>query len=175
MNGKRNGRLPTLYRPLDAKFRGIDAVALSDFANDWVFGGGCVFRCAVALRAAGRADGTVADGLNAVIERKFKKLRLLKVRVQLHLIDRGLDARVAENHLEFGDGHVGGADVTHQPEVHKLLHLAPCLHEVRVDVWPGVGAARGDIAMRRMEVREGPVDEVEVEIIESKIGKRFAA
>ena len=96
------------------------------------------------------------------------------MRVHLHFIDGGLDARVAEQQFELGDGHVAGADVAHQSEVDELLHLAPRLHVIFVDVGLGVRAAGTDVAARRMEVGEGPVDQVHVQVVELQVGQRLA-
>src|ERR1017187_251731 len=62
----------------------------------------------------------------------------------------------------------------HQTQVHKLLHLAPGLHVVLVDVGLGVRAAGGYITMRRMKVREWPVHQIEVEVLHAKVKKRLA-
>ena len=95
--------------------------------------------------------------------------------MQLHFVDRGLDARVAQNQLQLGDGHVRSADVPHQAHVHQFFHLAPGLHVVLVDVGLGVGAARGHVAARRMEIRKRPMHQVKIQVVEAQIGKRLAA
>ena len=100
-----------------------------------------VFRRAVALRPAGRADGAVADRLDAVRAHEIEELRLLEVRMQLHFVDGRLDARVARAAASsLGMVMLRGADVAHQAEIDQLLHLPPGLHEVLVDVRPGVGS-----------------------------------
>ena len=62
-----------------------------------------------------------------------------------------------------------------RPSADQLFHRRPGLHEILVDVGPGVGAAGLDVAAGRMEIRERPVDEIEVEIIEPQIGERSPA
>ena len=157
--------------------RGIECRGASAISkNDRIFGGRGVFRRAVALRAA-RANrwGSSRWAAMPLSSDKFEKLRLLKMRMQLHLVHRRLDARIAQHQLELGDGHVRSADVAHQAHVHQLFHLAPGLHVALMNVGLGVGAARGNIAVRRMEVGKRPMDQVEIEILEAKVGKRLAA
>src|ERR1039458_1829023 len=95
--------------------------------------------------------------------------------MQFHFVCCWLDASLAQNQLQFGDGHVGRADVAHQSHVDQFFHLAPGLHVVFVDVWLGVCAAQTNIAARWMEVWKGPMNEVEVEVVEAQIGERLAA
>lgn len=74
--------------------------------------------------------------------------------------------------LDSTDRDVRSADVTHQPAIDKLLHLSPCPHVVLVDVWQGVRIAFGDIASRRMMIREGPMDQIKVQIVDPKVLQR---
>src|ERR1039457_2364612 len=48
------------------------------------------------------------------------------------------------------------------------------LDVVFVDVGPGVGAARTDVAPRRVEIGERPVDQVHVQVVELQVGQRLA-
>jgi len=91
-------------------------VPLRRCAHYWIFGGRGVIGYG-RRPAVRRADGAVTDGLDAVRLQNRKNSGCWKMRVQFHLVDRGLDARVAENKLQFGDGHVGGADVARQAHV----------------------------------------------------------
>ena len=134
-----------------------------------------VFRCAVALGAAGGADRAIGNGLDAMAAHEVEQLGLLQVRVHLHFVDGGLDARVGQQQLKLGDGHVAGPDVAHQSQIHKLFHLPPRLHVVGVDVGAGIGTARADVASRRVEIGERPVHQVHVQVVELQVGQRLAA
>ena len=97
------------------------------------------------------------------------------MRVKLHFVRRRPDPRVAQNELQLGDRHVRRANVPDQPAVDQLLHRAPGLHEVRMDVGPGVRAARRHVATGRVEVRKGPVHQEQVESVETQVGERLLA
>ena len=174
IDGERDGRGAALHGPLDADHRRVHAEAPGDGDDHRVFDIDGVVGRAVALRASGRTDGAVGDGLDSVGAHELEQFGLLQVRVHLHFVDGGLDARVGEQQFELGDGHVAGADVAHQAEVHQFLHLPPRLHEVLVDVGAGVGTARTDVAPRRMEIGERPVDQVHVQVVELQVGERLA-
>jgi hypothetical protein len=46
-----------------------------------------------------------------------KQLRLLKMRMKLHLVDCRTNLRILKHQLKLGDGHIGGADVANQAHV----------------------------------------------------------
>ena len=95
--------------------------------------------------------------------------------MKLHFVRRRLYPRVAKHQLQLRDRHVRRADVADEFCVDQLLHLAPGLHVVGVDVGLCVRAARGHVAAGRMEIRKRPVDEEEIEIFEPQVGERLAA
>ncbi len=161
--------LAALDRPFDTDERGMNAVGSGDGYDDGVLDIGGVVRGAVALGAPRGAQGAVADGDDAVGGDEIEELRLLEVRVQFHLVAGRLDRGIAQDQFELGDGHVGRADVANEVLGEELFHGLPGLHEIRVDVRPCVRAAGLDTASWGMEIREGPMDEIEVEIIELKI------
>ena len=108
---------------------------------------------------------------------EVEEFLLLEVGVEFHFVGGGFDPGVAEEELEFGDGHVGGADVA--DEAHARLERfhpgSPGVHVVVVDVGFGVGAAGRDVTVRRVEVGKGPVDEVEIEVVELEIAEGLFA
>jgi hypothetical protein len=56
----------------------------------------------------------------------------------------------------------------HQPQVNQFFHLAPSLHEVGVQVRFRILAAGSHITTGRVEVGEGPVHQVEIEVVNLK-------
>ena len=102
-----------------------------------------VFSRTVPLRAARGAQRTIADRLNSAVDHEAEQVRLLEMRVKLHLVRRRLDARLAKKKRELGDGHIGRADVPDELLVDQSLHRAPGPHEVCVNVGLRVGTARG--------------------------------
>ena len=97
VDGEGNGCLPALDGPLDANHGGMNSVALGDTDDHRVFSRRGVFRRAVAFRPSRRSDGAIADGLHAIFPDETEELGLLKVRMQLHFVHGGFDARVAEH------------------------------------------------------------------------------
>ena len=51
----------------------------------------------------------------------------------------------------------------------QLFELAPGLHEILVNVGLRVRVVEIHVATGRMKIREGPVDEIEVEIVELEV------
>ena len=89
------GVCAALLGPLDADHRRMHAEAAGDGDDHRVFDVYGVVGRAVALRASGRTDGAVGDGLDSVGAHELEQLGLLQVRVHLHFVDGGFDARVA--------------------------------------------------------------------------------
>ena len=65
--------------------------------------------------------------------------------------------------------------MANQTALMQFFHGGPGFHVISVDVRPGILAARGNIAARRMKIWKRPMDEIEVEIIEPQIGERLLA
>ena len=97
------------------------------------------------------------------------------MRMELHFIDRRLDAGIAQKQIHLGLGHVGRADMTHPATVDKLLHGPPGAHVALMDVGSGMGVAHADVAARRMMVGKRPVDEEKVQILQVQIVERLSA
>jgi hypothetical protein len=60
-----------------------------------------------------------------------------------------------------------------QSEIHQFLHLPPSLHEVFVNVRPGIGTPCGYVAVRRMIVRKRPVNKIHVEVVQLQVSQRL--
>src|SRR5208282_6079715 len=101
-----------------------------------------------------------------------EQLRLLKMRVQFHLVDGRGDVRVAQEQLQLGNSHIGRADMTYEAHFDHPLHLPPGIHELVMEVRPGVRAPRANIRARRVYVRERPVHQVHVQIAHLQVGYR---
>src|ERR1035438_785338 len=65
--------------------------------------------------------------------------------------------------------------MAHKSHVNQFFHFAPGLHVALVDVRLGVRASRSHITVWRMEVRKGPMDQVQIEVLQAKVCERLAA
>ena len=107
--------------------------------------------------------------------------------MELHLVEVGPDAWLGRQQLvEKGNGDVGEANVPHQTQIHHLLHPLPRFHQrhVRINVLTTVGIVNVLVAVPAPHVqvgtnvymtkRHGPVHQIQIEIIQTKIGKGLA-
>src|SRR5580658_4659245 len=101
---KWNRRLPALHRPLGADHRGMNPMPPGNLHDHWIFRRRGVLRRSIAFGPARRTNGTITDGLNVMVDDKLKKFRLLEMRMQLHFVHGGLDARIPQHQLQLGDG-----------------------------------------------------------------------
>jgi len=74
-----------------------------------------------------------------------------------------------ETSFSFGTDIFEVPIMAHQAHVDQLLHLAPGLHVVFVDVRLGLGTARGHVTLRRMKIRKRPVNKIQIKIVQAKI------
>ena len=93
--------------------------------------------------------------------------------MQFHLVEGRLDAAVAQDQLKLGPGHVADAQVPDKPCVDELFKFVPEGHELFVDIGAGRSSPARDVAVRFVRIREWPVHEVEVQVVESQVGKRL--
>ena len=133
-----------------------------------------VFRRAVALGTCGRADGAVADRAEFRVDDKLKNSGCWKCGCSSISFTAGLIARRAAPAPASGSSCSTCRCAAPAP-VHQLLHLAPRLHVVFVDVGPGVGRCASHVAAGRMKVRERPVHQIEIQVVEPQVGERLAA
>lgn len=89
--------------------------------------------------------------------------------MELHLVCSGRDCGIAKEQLEFGDRHVRCPDVSHQTSIHESLHLLPGGHIRVMDIARGIAMALGYVGTSRMMIRERPVHQVQIEIVELEI------
>ncbi len=59
--------------------------------------------------------------------------------------------------------------MAYQTYVHQPLHLPPGLHELGMDVGPGVGAARSHVATGLVIIGERPVHQVQVQVLRAEV------
>ena len=89
--------------------------------------------------------------------------------MQFHLDDRRLDPAQGQDRLQLRDRHAAHADVLRQAHIHQALHLPPGVHELIHGEGLAVRVPAVAVAARCMIVRERPVDEVEVQVIQAQI------
>lgn len=97
--------------------------------------------------------------LHCIVE----KLGLLEGGMKLHLQSRRFDPAERQNSLKLRNGHITHADVAHQPLINQLFTLTPGFHELFHREGPGIRVSGVAAAARCMIVREGPVNEKEVD------------
>ena len=97
------------------------------------------------------------------------------MRMQFHFVGRRLDTRVTQQQLEFGDGHVAGPNMAHQPQINQILQLPPRLHVILVDIRLARAGRARTLDPRRMIIGERPVDQVQVEIVQLQVFERLLA
>jgi len=147
----------------------MDIVGLGDGDNLLHLDVGHVVGGGVAVGAGGAADGTEANGLDAVGHHIVVQLGLLEAGVQLHLNEGGLDPAQGQHGLQLGDGHAGHAQVFHQAHVVQALHLPPGGHKVLHLKGAGIGVAGIAVTPGGVIVGEGPVDKVGVQVVQLQV------
>jgi DNA-binding helix-hairpin-helix protein with protein kinase domain len=60
-------------------------------------------------------------------------------------------------------------------QINQFLHLLPCLHEPRMDVWLRILASRCHVTTRRVKVWKRPMNQIQIQVVESEIRKRLLA
>ena len=96
---------------------------------------------------------------------------LVEVGLTLHLVGHGLDGAPLEDISDLLGVEVGDADALDQPQGHELLHGEPGVGGVDGLVeFHGAVLVLGEGYLAPLE-GVGPVDQVEVEILEAEVGQ----
>ena len=106
-----------LDSPLDANQSRMDIVFLGNGYNNRIFQRIGVGRRFVAFRTIRRAEWTESDGLYFVINNEIKQFRLLKMRMQFHLITDRFDPAVTQQPFHLFLCHVRSTDVAYKSHV----------------------------------------------------------
>ena len=93
--------------------------------------------------------------------------------VRFEFVAHGFYFGVAQQELHFRNGHIRGADVFNQAHFNQFLQLPPRFHVVLVDVGFCVRVARRNVDAFGMKVGEGPMYQVQVEILEPEVFEGF--
>ena len=147
----------------------MQAQATGDPDDDRVLDVDRVFRGPVPDRASRRPERAEGDGQDVVGHDVLEEFGLLEVGVHLHLVGRRLDAGIAQQQAQLGDGHVGGADVANEALSHCSLELPPRREVAFVTVGLRSRIARADIDAGCVMVGERPVDQVQVQVLETQV------
>lgn len=126
-------------------------------------------------RPARRAEGTVRFDDDAVFLAQVDDLFLREERVVFDLVDGGDDAAVGEELFEVFGAVVADAYRLDFARRQQLLHGVPGLHvRVRPDhVARAVVGKHGELFVVAVRVvSHGPVDEVEVEVVDAEVAER---
>src|SRR5450432_703734 len=93
---KRNRRIPVLDSPFDADDSRMHPEATRDFYNHRILDRRGILRRTVPFGPSRGTDRAIGNRNDIVGPDELDQLRLLKMRVQLHLIDRGLNTSIAQ-------------------------------------------------------------------------------
>lgn len=119
-----------------------------------------------------RAQRGVGLGDNVVFETELDKVLVGEERVNLNLVDGGLDLGKGQKLLEAGDSPVGDTDCANFAAGDEVLHGSPrrlgVLGEVLVDDILSVRANLG-VVVGVLFSSDGPVNEEEVNVISAKV------
>ena len=110
LDGEGNGNGTHLARPFQADAGRMNAVGPGDFLNHRHFHGGYILAGFVPLRPGGGAQGTEADGADAMVQSEAQKRLLLEGGVQLHFHGRRHHLQMGQHRLKLAQGHIGNAD-----------------------------------------------------------------
>ena len=153
----------------------MNAVRLGDFHKLRHLHVRNIVGSAVALGPLGGTQRAEADDLDAALHAIVVERLLLEGGMKLHFNHGGLDSAQRQHRLELRNGHVGHADALDQAHVHQTLHLPPGGHEAIDREGFGIRVAAVAVAARRMVIREGPVEEVDVQAVQTQVAQRLCA
>jgi hypothetical protein len=100
-----------------------------------------------------------------VLRQIIKNFLLLEAGMQFQFTGRRLNTELIDNGLQFGNRHIGNADMPDQPFLHKRFTLSVCIHEFFHRKRFGIRIPGIHTAVWRMIIRERPVDIKQIDII----------
>ena len=89
--------------------------------------------------------------------------------VYFHFVGNWLDDSITEKQIQFRNGHIGRADMFYQAHFDQLFHLSPGFHIVFMNIRNSMGITRIHIYAWGMMIGEGPMHQIEIQIIELQI------
>ena len=144
-------------------------VSSCDFLHDGSLHIGDIACFHITLRSLRGTKRHEAYRLNAMTSQIIEYFFLLEARMLLKLAHSRFDAAKRQNSFQLRNSHTGHTDTFCQTHVYQTLQLSPCLHEALNGERFGIRVTGIYVTVRCMIVREWPVQEVHIYVIQLQV------